>query len=187
MSFFFGNRALGRFTLLVGVLLQVASWRPHTQLVVPQRSESHFQYSQSATAMCINSLTGQELRAEDIDAAYGYDLLRALNTECASVGVTWQDGGEIRPGWWDFLEEQVEEQGLPVTLALNGREFSPHPAGVVVVVVAVKWQWARIADPVTGRFRWVTRRQLESAEKHPDGNWMFYGTRQAPQRRASLR
>jgi hypothetical protein len=176
---------LAKLTLLTGILLQVSAWQPHfdrytgsyTRLVVPQQSKTELQYSLSATAMCINSITGKELRAEDIDAAYGYELLRALNTECEPAGFTWHDGGEIRPGWWEFLQHQVEEQRLPVTLALNGRQFCPENRGVIVVVVAVKWDWAKIADPVSGRFRWVTRQQLEAAEQHPHGNWMFYAER----------
>lgn len=109
------QKRLARLTLVTGIVFQVCSWQPHiqgfggsyTRLVVPQQSRNELEYSQTATAMCINSITGKQLRAEDIDAAYGYDLLRALNAECEPAGFTWRDGGEIRPGWWQFLEEQV--------------------------------------------------------------------------------
>lgn len=193
------QRRLAQLTLFTGILLQLHLAQPastptadffsrvvpfrgrYTELVVPQKSNNDCEYGQTVAAMCINSVTGKSLRTEDIQKTYGFELLRALNAECQPAGFAWRDGGEIRPGWWEFLHKQVEQKGLPVSVALNGPEFCPGKGGVLVLVVAVKANWAKIADPVTGTFRWVKREQMEAADLHPDGNWMFYAERLSEQ------
>lgn len=132
---------------------------------------------QTSVAMCINSLTGQNLKDYDIDAKYGFELLNALNSECKPYGVNWTDAGNIGPDKWSMIEQKVNQEGTPVIVALNGPEFSVSGAGHIVTITKVEGDKVFFADPATGTTRTTTKQAMNNAPSHPDGNFVFYGTR----------
>lgn len=146
--------------------------------VIPIAQHTGDSNGQASVAMAINCLTGQSLDDNDIDKAYGYELLRALREECAGVGLNWKDGGEIGPGAWDLLEHKVEVEKLPVILAVNGPEFSVNGRGHIILICAVGKEKVTFADPATGTMRTTTRANLNAAPSHPQGNFIFYAERE---------
>ena len=145
--------------------------------VVPIAQETGDSAGQTSVAMAINCLTGKQLDGERIYREYGYELLRALREECADVGLDWRDGGEIGPDRWELVEHKVNQEQLPVILALNGPEFSVNGRGHIVLVCKVEGEKVTFADPATGTMRTTTRSNINRAPSHPQGNFLFYAQR----------
>jgi hypothetical protein len=143
--------------------------------VQPLAQSNGVSCGQTSVAMSINALTGKSLRDTDIDAKYGFELLRALNEE--SNGVAWKDGGEIKPGCWELIDHKVNNEKTPVIVALNGPEFSPSGRGHIVTIIKTDGDKVTFADPATGTTRTTTKQNMNSAPSHPDGNFIFYADR----------
>lgn len=148
-------------------------------MVKPLAQNTGDSCGQTSVAMCINAVTGKSLIDNDINAKYGYQLLNALNAESQSANVTWKDGGEVNKNCWSLIEQKVNNEGLPVIVALNGPEFSPSGRGHIVTITKVEGNTVHFADPATGTMRTTTKEAMNNAPSHPDGNFIFYGTKQA--------
>lgn len=133
---------------------------------------------QTSVAMCVNSLTGKSLIDSDINSKYGFGLLEALNSESKEVGVNWKDGGTIDRNSWALLEQKVNQEGLPAIVGLNGPEFSPSGRGHIVTITKIEGDTVHYADPATGTVKTTTKQAMNNAPSHPDGNFIFYATRQ---------
>lgn len=145
--------------------------------VTAQAQNNSVSCGQTSVAMCINALTGQNLKDYDIDNKYGFQLMDALNGECKSVGVNWSDAGNISADKWPLIEQKVMQEGTPVIVALNGPEFSVSGRGHIVTIVKVEGDKVTFADPATGTTRTTTKQAMNSAPSHPDGNFVFYANR----------
>lgn len=132
---------------------------------------------QTSVAMAVNTLTGKNLRDLDIDGRYGFELLNALNSESASAGFRWRDGGEISASSWELIDHKVNNEKTPVIVGLNGAEFSPSGRGHIVTIVKTEGDTVTFADPATGALRTTTKQAMNSAPSHPDGNFIFYAVR----------
>lgn len=143
----------------------------------PQAQSNSISCGQSSVAMAINSITGQNLTDMDIDKKYGFELLKALNGESQNAGVTWRDGGTITPGSWGLIEQKVNQEQMPVIVALNGPEFSPSGRGHIVTITKIEGDTVYFADPAQGVIRTTTKDKMNTAPSHPDGNFIFYGTK----------
>jgi hypothetical protein len=135
---------------------------------------------QTSVAMAVNSLTGKNLNDGDIDAKYGFSLLSALNGESQSAGVTWRDGGTINSDCWKLIEQKVNQDKLPVIVGLNGPEFSPSGRGHIVTITKIDGDTVYYADPAAGTIKSTTKDRMNNAPSHPDGNFIFYGSREMP-------
>ena len=102
-------------------------------------------------AMAVNTLTGKNLRDLDIDGRYGFELLNALNSESASAGFRWRDGGEISASSWELIDHKVNNEKTPVIVGLNGPEFSPSGRGHIVTIVKTEGDTVTFANPPRGR------------------------------------
>ena len=74
-----GHSSMGKMNLLQSLksnptLSSVASG---ASAVVPLAQSNSVSCGQTSVAMCINSLTGKDLRDTDIDSRYGFGLMRA--------------------------------------------------------------------------------------------------------------
>ena len=136
---------------------------------------------QTSVAMCINSITGKNLTDADINAKYGFQLLNALNGETSSQGMKWRDGGNVSPYSWGLIEQKVNNEKTPVIVALNGPEFSASGRGHIVTIVKVQGDNVSYADPATGTIKTTTKQAMETAPKHPDGNFIFFAERNSGQ------
>ena len=145
--------------------------------VKPIAQSNSVSCGQTSVAMCINAVTGKNLRDTDVNNKYGFGLLNALNSETGSAGVNWKDGGTIAANQWDLIDHKVNDEKLPVIVALNGPEFSKSGHGHIVTVVKTEGDTVTIADPATGVLRTTTKEAMNTAPSHPDGNFIFYGTR----------
>ncbi len=146
--------------------------------LTPLAQNNSVSCGQTSVAMCVNTLTGQNLKDYDIDARYGFELMRALNTECQPHGITWADAGNIGAEKWPLIEQKVNQEQTPVIVALNGPEFSVSGMGHIVTIIKVDGDKVTYADPATGTTRTTTKANMNNAPSHPDGNFVFYGTRQ---------
>ena len=153
---------------------------PMSPTVKPLAQSNGVSCGQTSVAMCINSITGKNLNDMDINSKYGFQLLNALNSETASSGVNWRDGGEVSPYSWNLIDKKVNQEGMPVIVALNGPEFSPSGRGHIVTVVKTQGDTVYFADPATGEVRTTTKQAMNNAPKHPDGNFIFFPTRGMP-------
>lgn len=151
-----------------------------TLRVVPQVQSNSISCGQTSVAMAVNALTGKNLRDTDIDRRYGFELLRALNDESRQAGWSWHDGGVIGPDRWDLIAHKVNVEKTPVIVALNGPEFSPSGRGHIVTIIGVEGEQVTYADPADGTIKTTTRQAMNQAPPHPDGNFIFYASRQAP-------
>ncbi|MDQ7825621.1 MAG: papain-like cysteine protease family protein [Candidatus Eremiobacteraeota bacterium] len=133
---------------------------------------------QTSVAMAVNSLTGKNLVDSDIDAKYGFGLLQALNGESQGAGITWRDGGTVSAGAWSLIEQKVNNEKMPVIVALNGPEFSPSGRGHIVTITKVEGDTVTFADPASGTMKTTTKDAMNNAPSHPDGNFIFYGSRE---------
>ncbi len=149
-------------------------------MVKPLAQNNGISCGQTSVAMCINSLTGKSLTDSDINEKYGFGLLEALNKESASANVTWRDGGVINKNCWALLEQKVNNEGIPAIVGLNGPEFSPSGRGHIVTITKIEGDTVHYADPATGTMKTTTKNAMNNAPSHPDGNFIFYGTKQAP-------
>ena len=145
--------------------------------VQPLAQNNGVSCGQTSVAMCINALTGKSMKDYDVNDKYGFELLNALNGECQGNGYTWKDGGEISADKWSLIDHKVNTEKIPVVVALNGPEFSPSGRGHIVTIVKTEGDNVTFADPATGTMRTVTKSQMNNAGQHPDGNFIFYGTR----------
>lgn len=135
---------------------------------------------QTSVAMAVNSLTGQNLSDYDINNKYGFELLNALNAECAGAGYNWKDGGDLNANSWELIDHKVNQEKTPVIVALNGPEFSPSGRGHIVTIVKTEGETVTFPDPATGALRTTTKTAMNQAPQHPDGNFVFYANRQQP-------
>ncbi len=144
----------------------------------PLAQSNSISCGQTSVAMAINSLTGKNLTDVDIDQKYGFQLLNALNAETGNSGVNWRDGGIVSPENWSLIEQKVNNEKMPVIVALNGPEFSPSGRGHIVTITKVEGDTVHFADPATGVVKTTTKASMNNAASHPDGNFIFYGTRE---------
>lgn len=149
--------------------------------VVPFAQSNSVSCGQTSVAMCINSLTGQNLTDMDIDARYGFHLLDALNAESRSAGYDWKDAGDLKSTSWDLIDHKVNKEKLPVIVALNGPEFSPSGRGHIVTIVKTEGDTVTYADPANGQLKTTTKQAMNTAPSHPDGNFIFYSVKQQQQ------
>ncbi len=145
--------------------------------VTPIAQQTGDSCGQTSVAMSINALTGKNLNDNDINAKYGYELLRALKDETAEAGYTWKDGGEINSNCWELLEHKVNNEKTPVVVALNGPEFSASGRGHIVTITKIDGDKVTFADPATGTTRTTTKQNMNNAPSHPQGNFIFYADR----------
>lgn len=145
--------------------------------VTPLAQNTGDSCGQTSVAMSINALTGKNLNDNDINAKYGYELLRALKEETAEAGYTWKDGGEINSNCWELLEHKVNNEKTPVVVALNGPEFSASGRGHIVTITKIDGDKVTFADPATGTVRTTTKQNMNNAPSHPQGNFIFYADR----------
>lgn len=145
--------------------------------VQPLAQSNGISCGQTSVAMCINSLTGQHLTDVDIDNKYGFGLLNALKTESAPSGFDWRDNGNLNASSWATIDQKVNQEKLPVVVALNGPEFSPSGRGHIVTIVKTEGDTVTFADPATGQLRTTTKQNMENAPSHPDGNFVFVADR----------
>ena len=150
-----------------------------TNNIKPLAQNNGISCGQTSVAMCVNSLTGKSLIDADINSKYGFGLLEALNSESREVGVNWKDGGVINNNCWSLLEQKVNNEGLPAIVALNGPEFSPSGRGHIVTVTKIEGNTVHYADPATGTTKTTTKQAMNNAPSHPDGNFIFYASRQS--------
>lgn len=148
--------------------------------VLPQAQSNDVSCGQTSVAMSINALTGKSLRDTDVDARYGFELLKALNGECREAGWRWQDGGEINPSCWSLIDHKVNVERTPVIVALNGPEFSPSGRGHIVTILKTEGDTVTYADPADGTVKTTTKQRMNTASSHPDGNFIFFANREAP-------
>ncbi|MBI3925003.1 MAG: hypothetical protein HY319_05640 [Armatimonadetes bacterium] len=151
-----------------------------TDKLTPQAQNTPDSCGQTSVAMCVNALTGKKLIDHDIDSRYGFELLNALNGESREAGYRWDDGGEITPGSWELIDRKVNVEKIPVIVALNGPEFSPSGRGHIVTIIKTEGDTVHFADPATGQVRTTTKHAMNMAPSHPDGNFIFYATREQP-------
>jgi len=146
--------------------------------VQPQAQSNSVSCGQTSVAMSINALTGKNLRDVDVDSKYGFELLRALKEETSEAGYTWKDAGEINANCWEAIDHKVNNEKTPVIVALNGPEFSPSGAGHIVTIIKTDGDKVTFADPATGTVRTTTKHNMNTAPSHPQGNFIFYASRQ---------
>ncbi len=167
---------LDQIGLLNRIDLQTVRAAP-TSPVVPQAQSNDVSCGQTSVAMCLNSLTGGSLTDMDIDADYGFHLLTALKTESRSAGYDWSDAGNISADSWATIDKKVNQEKLPVIVALNGPEFSPSGRGHIVTIVKTEGEVVTYADPADGTMKTTTKQNMQTAPSHPDGNFLFVADR----------
>jgi len=138
--------------------------------VVPQSQHTPDSCGQTSVAMAIDALMAKSLTDSDINSRYGYELLTALNQECAPK-FAWEDK-DFQTTDWPRLESQTAK-GLPAVIGLNGPAFSPDGRGHIVLIAAVNGTQVTFADPARGSFRTCTKADIETAPPHPDGKFLF--------------
>ncbi|MCA9777074.1 MAG: hypothetical protein KC800_10170 [Candidatus Eremiobacteraeota bacterium] len=155
------------------------STSPGAANVVPLAQSNGVSQGQTSVAMCLNALLGTELTDMDIDRHYGFQLLRALQTESRVAGYEWRDAGDLSWSKWSLIDTKVNREGLPVIVALNGPEFSPSGRGNIVTVVKTTPDTVTYADPADGQLKITDKQNMVDAQSHPDGNFIFVADRVA--------
>lgn len=145
--------------------------------VSPLAQSNGVSCGQTSVAMCINSLTGQNMTDMDVDSKYGFGLLNALKSESAAAGYDWRDNGNLGPQSWAQIDQKVNQEKLPVIVALNGPEFSPSGRGHIVTIVKTEGDSVTYADPADGTLKTTSKHNMETAPSHPDGNFVFMADR----------
>ena len=145
--------------------------------VEPLAQSNGVSEGQTCVAMCLNALTGSEFTDMDIDQRYGFCLLDALKKESRAAGFTWRDAGNLNSDSWRFIDKKVNDEGLPVIVALNGPEFSPSGRGHIVTVVKSTLDTVTFADPADGKLKTTQKQNMVEAPSHPDGNFVFVADR----------
>ena len=148
--------------------------------VTPLAQSNSVSCGQTSVAMCLNSLTGGNLTDMDIDTHYGFRLLDALKNESRPAGYDWQDAGNINADSWSMIDKKVNQEKLPVIVALNGPEFSPSGRGHIVTIVKTDGDNVTYADPANGQLKTTKKSNMVNASSHPDGNFLFVADRVAP-------
>lgn len=141
--------------------------------VQPLAQSNGISCGQTSVAMCINSLTGKSLTDMDIDQGYGFGLLNALKAESAPSGYDWRDNGNLTADSWSLIDQKVNQEKLPVMVALNGPEFSPSGRGHIVTIVKTEGDNVTYADPADGTVKTTSKYNMQTAPSHPDGNFVF--------------
>lgn len=145
--------------------------------VAPLAQSNGVSCGQTSVAMCINSLTGQNLTDMDIDTKYGFGLLNALKSESVSSGYDWRDDGNLNANSWAVIDQKVNQEKLPVIVALNGPEFSPSGRGHIVTIIKTEGDTVTYADPADGTTKTTSKYNMQTASSHPDGNFVFVADR----------
>lgn len=145
--------------------------------VQPLAQSNGVSCGQTSVAMCINSLTGQSLTDMDIDQKYGFGLLNALKSESAASGYDWRDNGNLTADSWATIDQKVNQEKLPVVVALNGPEFSPSGRGHIVTIIKTEGDNVTYADPADGTTKTTSKYNMQTAPSHPDGNFVFVADR----------
>lgn len=148
--------------------------------VTPLAQSNSVSCGQTSVAMCLNTITGQNLNDMDIDQNYGFGLLNALKTESRPAGYDWRDAGNISSKSWDLIDQKVNKEGLPVMVALNGYEFSKSGRGHIVTIVKTEGDKVTYADPADGSMKTTSKYNMQNAPSHPDGNFVFVADRFDP-------
>ena len=118
--------------------------------VAPLAQSNSVSCGQTSVAMCINALTGKDLRDTDIDARYGFGLMQALNAESRDKGYQWKDHGDLSAKSWELIDHKVNVEKLPVIVGLNGPEFSISGMGHIVTIIKTEGDKVTYADPADG-------------------------------------
>ncbi len=145
--------------------------------VQPLAQSNGVSCGQTSVAMCINSLTGKSMTDMDVDQKYGFGLLNALKSESASSGFDWRDNGNLNASTWSLIDQKVNQEKLPVIVALNGPEFSPSGRGHIVTIVKTEGDTVTYADPADGSLKTTSKYNMQTAPSHPDGNFVFVADR----------
>lgn len=148
--------------------------------VKPLAQSNGVSCGQTSVAMCLNSLTGGNLTDMDIDSNYGFQLLEALKNESRPAGYDWSDAGNISADSWSMIDRKVNQEKLPVIVALNGPEFSPSGRGHIVTIVKTDGDSVTYADPADGKIKTTKKSNMNNAPSHPDGNFLFVAGKVAP-------
>lgn len=149
--------------------------------VKPLAQSNGVSCGQTSVAMCLNSLTGSNLTDMDIDSHYGFQLLEALKNESRPAGYDWKDAGNITADSWSMIDRKVNQEKLPVIVALNGPEFSPSGRGHIVTIVKTTADTVTYADPADGTTKTTSKANMVNAPSHPDGNFLFVADKVAPE------
>ena len=160
--------------------LDLTSVPPVHTAVVPLAQNKINSEGQTCVAMCLNALTGSEFTDKDIDQHYGFRLLEALQKESREAGYTWRDAGNLSSDSWKLIDKKVNEENLPVIVALNGPEFSPSGQGQIVTIVHTTLDTVTYADPADGQLKTTQKQNMVDAPSHPDGNFIFVADRTQP-------
>lgn len=148
--------------------------------VKPLAQSNGVSCGQTSVAMCLNSLTGGNLTDMDVDQHYGFRLLEALKNESRPAGFDWKDAGNITSDSWAMIDRKVNQEKLPVIVALNGPEFSPSGRGHIVTIVKTDANTVTYADPADGQMKTTNKSNMINAPSHPDGNFLFVADRMPP-------
>lgn len=148
--------------------------------VTPIAQSNSVSCGQTSVAMCLNSLTGGNLTDMDVDTHYGFQLLEALKNESRPAGYDWEDAGNINADSWSMIDRKVNQEKLPVIVALNGPEFSPSGRGHIVTIVKTDGDSVTYADPADGKMKTTKKSNMVNAPSHPDGNFLFVADKVAP-------
>lgn len=170
--------ALGKLNALGNSAYLHPSIRPSgARDVQPLAQSNGVSCGQTSVAMCINSLTGKSLTDMDIDQKYGFGLLNALQAESSTSGFDWRDNGNLNADSWALIDQKVNQEKLPVIVALNGPEFSPSGRGHIVTIVKTEGDTVTYADPADGTLKTTSKYNMQTAPSHPDGNFIFVADR----------
>lgn len=175
-----GAAKLDQMGLLNRMNLHSAPGTTNHPDVKPLGQSNSVSCGQTSVAMCLNTITGQNLNDMDIDQNYGFGLLNALKTESRPSGVDWSDAGNISAKSWDLIDKKVNQEGLPVMVALNGYEFSKSGRGHIVTITKTEGDKVTYADPADGTIKTTTKYNMQNAPSHPDGNFVFVANRIDP-------
>ena len=173
------NAALGKLSgmSMNGVHLNPFARPSNARDVQPMAQSNGVSCGQTSVAMCINSLTGKSLTDMDIDQKYGFGLMNALKAESTSSGYDWRDNGNLSADTWPLIDQKVNQEKLPVIVALNGPEFSPSGRGHIVTIVKTEGDTVTYADPADGSLKTTSKQNMQNASSHPDGNFVFVADR----------
>lgn len=170
--------ALGKLNAMGSSASLYPSLRPSgARDVQPLAQSNGVSCGQTSVAMCINSLTGKSLTDMDIDQKYGFGLLNALKAESTASGYDWRDNGDLNADSWALIDRKVNQEKLPVIVALNGPEFSPSGRGHIVTIVKTEGDTVTYADPADGTLKTTSKYNMQTAPSHPDGNFIFVADR----------
>lgn len=129
--------------------------------VVAQKQSNCISCGQTSVAMTLSYLTGKDWTDTDVDAKYGFELKRALDTETRHLGLEWKDKDFSKKSW-PLIEEKLK-LGRPVVMGMNGPDFSPSGNGHIITLVAVEGDRVYFLDPATKKRRCLRKKNFEDA------------------------